>query len=124
MGDGELAGHEVGLDEHVLAAVPVGLGDVHELVVGVPAGVVDEGVDAAKAVEGGLDHVFTAGHGSDVGVDVGGAAAGFKDFGFDLLAAFVVEVGEDDGHAVAGEGDGGVAADALGGAGDDGDAVF
>ena len=56
-------------------------------------------------------------------MDVGGAAAGFDDFCLDALAAVVVEVGEDDGHAVVGEGDGGVAADALGGAGDDGDAV-
>ena len=54
VGNGELAGHEVGLDEHVLAAVPVGLGDVHQLVVGMPAGVVDEAVDAAEAVEGSV----------------------------------------------------------------------
>ena len=112
------------LIKHGLAAVPVGFGHVRQQVVGVPAGVVDEGVDAAEAIEGGLDHVFAAGHGADVGVDVGRAAAGGSDFGFDLLAAVVVEVGEDDGHAVFGEGDGGVAADALGGAGDDGDAVF
>ena len=56
-------------------------------------------------------------------MDVGGAAAGFDYFSFYPTAAVVVEVSEDDGHAVAGEGNGGAAADALGGAGDDGDAV-
>ena len=88
-----------------------------------PTGVVDEGMDAAETIDGGLNHALAAGHGSDVGVDVGGAAAGGLDFFFDLLAAGVVEVGENDRHAVCGQGDGGVAADALGRAGDDGDAV-
>ena len=75
------------LIKYGLAAVPVGLGDVHELVVGMPAGVVDEGVDAAKATEGGLNHVLAAGHGANVGVDVGGAAAGGCDLGFNSIAA-------------------------------------
>ncbi len=104
----------------------VELGDRHLLQARVPgdAGVVDQGVDAAEAGQRAGDHridLRAVGHVDD-DADAGGTAhrdgADLRHGGVD-----VVQVAHDDAGAFARELQGGGQADALGGAGDDGDLV-
>ena len=86
----------------------------------VDAGVVDEDVEAAEVLDGGVDDALGLGGLGDVAADGDGLAAGGGDGGDDGVGAGLAGgVVDDDGGAFGGErfGDGG--ADALGCAGDD-----
>ena len=102
--------------------VEVLLGDLLERRHLVDAGVVDQDVEMAVSLDGGVDDGLGVGGLGDVALDGDGLAAGGGDGLDDLVGAGLAGgVVDDDGRAVGGQrlGDGG--ADALGGAGDDGD---
>ena len=51
---------------HPMHAVPIGLGDVHDIRAPCHAGVVDENIDAAKGGDRGIDHALDVGSPADV----------------------------------------------------------
>ena len=119
---------------HGLGAIPVRFRDVEDHAFAEDAGVVDEDVEAAEGIEGGLDDALGAGEGSD-GVVVGdGRPAGVADGVHDLIGGVVgaiplardgsAEVVDDDLGALGGEEERLAAADAPAGAGDDRDAAL
>ena len=86
-------------------------------------GVVDEDVEAAKADLGRGRQRRGIRWPGDVGVDEDGLAAGGDDAVAHLGAASIVDVADDDRGAMFGEQLGRGGADAVGGAGDEGDFV-
>ena len=82
-------------------------------------GVVDDDVEAAPTINGGLDHGLDLVELTDVGGAGGGDAAGVLNPGRALLGALGVDVGDEDGGAFGCEAFGDGAADAGGAAGDE-----
>ena len=88
----------------------------------VDAGVVDQDVELAEGLDGGVDDGLRVGGLGDVSVDGDGLAAGLGDGVDDGVGAGLAGgVVDDDGGARGGEGLGDGGSDALGGAGNDGD---
>ena len=88
------------------------------------AGVVDEDVELAEALNSRVDGVAPAIFAGDVEGDEEGLAAGVVDFGGDFLTLLMEDVAEDDVGAFFGEEACFGGAHATGGAGDEGDFAF
>ncbi|MNT38409.1 hypothetical protein D3C72_1745990 [compost metagenome] len=104
-----------------LHLLPVRVGEVFDRVDDLDAGVRDQDVDTAV---GGRDLVDALVHGvfaGDVHRHAHCLAARLLDFAGNGVRAGLVQVGDRDGRACAGEGQGDLFADAAGGAGHDGD---
>ena len=85
----------------------------------------DAVVETAELVDRGLDHRLAIGIVGHIDAGVDGAAVDSFDHGDGLGAAGVIgQAGDDDGRALAGEPDAGLAAHAAGTAGDERDAAF
>ena len=120
VGHAELSRQVAGLDEDGHGAVV----DVGRDVFGAAGhgfqggiGVVDDDVETAPTVDGGLDHGLDLVDLTDVGGAGGGDAAGVLDAGRALPGALGVDVGDEDGGAFGCEAFGDGAADAGGSAG-------
>jgi hypothetical protein len=119
-----LAGDALEAEEHALAvdahdAVPVRLGEVHDVRPPGDAGVVDEHVDPAEGGGDLADHPVDAGQVADVGGDRQAPPAPGRDAGGGLLGGGPVDVGDCHVRAGIGERQRRGVADPLAGAGDD-----
>ena len=88
-----------------------------------PAGVVDQHIEATPALDGRGHGGFDGCAAADVGVDEEHRAALIVDRGGSRLAVLAINVSDDDVRSGSGQDFGAAAADAFGGAGDDGDAA-
>src|SRR5207244_13099202 len=105
-------------------AVPVGVGELHDVGAAGDAGVVHEHVDAAQGLHDAHHHLIDGGDVPDIGGDGHALAAGRADGGGGLLGGGLVDVDGGDVGPGPGEGERGGVADALAGAGDERDAAL
>jgi hypothetical protein len=113
--------HAAGVGEvHV---VPLGDGDVVQWLAEVDAGVVERDVEPTVLPGHPVDEGLDLGRVADVGPDVGRLATRAADLPFHLAAEVLAAAAEADPGPLCGEQDGGLPADAGGGAGDDHDLV-